>query len=128
MRFVSTPNAPAPAGHYAQAVVYRGLVFVAGQLPKRPDGTPLSGAPVEEQMEAALRNAETILKAAGSGLDRVVQLTVFVTDIASWGAVNAACARVFGDHRPARAVVPAGRFAHDLALEIQLVAAASEDQ
>jgi 2-iminobutanoate/2-iminopropanoate deaminase len=103
---VSTPDAPAAAGHYSQGVVYNGLVFVAGQLAIDPQtGARLTGS-IEEQTEQCLKNIGGILQAAGSDLSRVLKMTVYISDIEMWPAVNAAYARAMGDHRPARAVVP----------------------
>jgi len=126
MRIVETPHAPHPAGHYSQAVVHGGLVFVAGQLPHdaASPGRPPGGA--EEQTERALRNVEAILEAAGSGLDRLLSVTVYVTDISLWPHVNAAYARVLGAHRPARAVVPVKELHHGYLVEVQAVAALRE--
>lgn len=122
MHTVQTPNAPITAGHYSQAVVHNGLIFVSGQLPldpkdpKRPPGT------IAEQTEQALRNVEAILKAAGSTLDRVLQLTIFVSDIAHWSELNETVARVLGNHRPARAVVPCGTLNRGFQVEIVVIA------
>ncbi|HYN85805.1 MAG TPA: Rid family detoxifying hydrolase [Pyrinomonadaceae bacterium] len=124
---VSTADAPRPGGHYSQAVVYNGLVFVAGQLSIDPrTGERLLG-PIEEQTERALRNLEAILKAAGSDLSRVLKTTVFVADMELWGAVNEVYARVFGEHRPARSVVPTGPLHYGFLVEIEAVAAVGAD-
>ena len=123
MKHVHTEGAPSPAGHYSQAIVHTGLVFVSGQLPIGPDGTPLDAAPVEEQTRVVLDNVRAILTAAGSGLERVLQVTIYVSDIAHWPAVNEAFAAAFGDHRPARAVVPVPALHHGVALEVQAIAA-----
>lgn len=126
MHTVSTPDAPIPAGHYSQAVVHGGLVWVAGQLPhdpERPGGPPGDAG---EQTERALRNVEAILAAAGSGLDRLLSVTVYVTDVGLWPQVNAAYARVLGPHRPARAVVPVKELHHGFLVEVQAVAAVRE--
>lgn len=126
MHPVETKNAPSPAGHYSQAIVHEGLVYVAGQLPIDPvkgrDGS-LPPGPVGEQTERVLRNVEAILEAAGSGLDRLLQVTIYVSSIEQWGEVNQAYARVLGDHRPARAVVPVKELHHGFAVEVQAVAA-----
>ena len=122
MKAISTPNAPTPAGHYSQAVVHDNLVFVAGQLPIGPDG-PMADASVEEQTRQALRNVEAILEAAGSSLSRLIRTTVYVSDIALWGRVNAAYAEVLGTHRPARAVVPTRELHHGVVVEIDAIAA-----
>ncbi|MEW6209622.1 MAG: RidA family protein [Acidobacteriota bacterium] len=122
IKYISTPNAPQPAGHYSQAVVHNGLVFVAGQLAITPAGEHRVGS-IEEQTEQALANVAEILKAAGSDLSRVLKMTVFVSDISLWSQVNAVYARVMGDHRPARAVVPTKELHYDFQIEIEAVAA-----
>lgn len=123
MKRIQTEGAPSPAGHYSQAMVHGGLVFVSGQLPMGPDGEPLADAPVEEQTRVVLRSVGAILEAADSGLDRVLQVTIYVSDIAHWPAVNEAYAEVLGVHRPARAVVPVPALHHGVALEVQAIAA-----
>ncbi|MBE0594143.1 MAG: RidA family protein [Gemmatimonadales bacterium] len=125
MRSVTTDAAPQPAGHYSQALVHDGTVYVAGQLPITPDGRKLGDRPVEEQTEQALRNVQAVLRAAGSDLDRLLSVTVYVSDIGLWSRVNAVYARVLGDHRPARAVVPTTALHHGLLVEIQAIAAAA---
>ena len=82
-RPIETPAAPLPAGHYSQAIVHGGLVYVAGQLPIDPETRrPLAGAEVEAQTERALRNLQAVLEAAGSRLDLVLRVTVYVADVA----------------------------------------------
>ena len=120
---IHTPDAPAPAGHYSQAVVHGGLVHVAGQLPIDPHERDAAPGSIGEQTERALRNVEAILIAAGSSLDALISVTVYVTSIEHWPAVNEAYARVLGEHRPARAVVPVKTLHHDYLIEIQAVAA-----
>lgn len=122
--FVQTQDAPAPGGHYSQAVVYNGLVFVAGQLSIDPrTGEKMLGS-IEEQTEQALRNVGAILKAANSDLSRVLKMTVYISDMNLWGKVNEVYARVLGEHRPARAVIPTGELHYGFLIEIEAVAAA----
>ena len=122
-RPIRTDRAPAPAGHYSQAIVFRGLVHVSGQLPI----DPMTGAVVEGDAEAqadlTLRNVAAILEAAGSGLDLVLSLHVFVNSRADWPGVNAACERLFGEHRPARAIVGGADLKPGCRVEITAVAA-----
>ncbi|HEX8719914.1 MAG TPA: Rid family detoxifying hydrolase [Pyrinomonadaceae bacterium] len=120
---VRTQEAPTPAGHYSQAVVYNGLVFVAGQLAVDPRTGEKRLGSIEEQTEQALRNVSAILKAAGSDLSRVLKMTVYVSDIQLWERVNEVYARVLGEHRPARAVIPTGELHHGFLIEIDAVAA-----
>ncbi|MGH9882271.1 MAG: RidA family protein [Pyrinomonadaceae bacterium] len=123
IRTVSTPNAPSPAGHYSQAVVYNGLVFVSGQLSVDPQTGEKRLGSIEEQTEQALKNVAEILKAAGSDLSRVLKMTVYITDINLWSAVNAVYARLLGEHRPARAVIPTGELHYGFLIEIEAIAA-----
>ena len=123
IQIVRTDRAPIPKGHYSQAVVHGGLVYVAGQLPGDPDN-PEAGFPesVGEQTERVLSNIRAILEEAGSGLEHVLQMTVYVSEPGHWGAVNEAYGRVMGDHRPARAIVPVKEL-NGAALEVQVIAA-----
>lgn len=120
---VHTQNAPAPAGHYSQAVVYNGLVFVAGQLAVEPRTGEKKLGSIGEQTEQALKNVGEILRAAGSDLSRVLKMTVYISDISLWGEVNEVYARVMGEHRPARAVIPTKELHHGFLIEIDAVAA-----
>lgn len=123
MERVVTKDAPAPAGHYAQGIVHGGLVYVAGQLGKvaaRPDSPP---GTIEEQTERALLNVKAVLEAAGSDLGHVLQTTVYVSDADLWGRVNAVYARIMGDARPARAIVPVKEFRGGWQVEIAAIAA-----
>ena len=125
MQSIETRNAPTAAGHYSQAIVHNGLVYVAGQLPIKPGTTDRIVGNIEEQTEQTLRNVEAILQAAGSALDRVLQMTIYVSDIELWSGVNAAYARVMGAHKPARAVVPVKDLHYGYQIEIQVIAATS---
>jgi 2-iminobutanoate/2-iminopropanoate deaminase len=123
---IDTPNAPKPAGHYSQATVYNGLVFVAGQLSIDPaTGAHKTGA-IEEQTELALSNVLAILEAAGSDWSRVLKMTVYVADINLWDAVNKVYSRMLGEHRPARAIIPTGALHHGFLIEIDAVAATDQ--
>ncbi len=120
---IQTSDAPTPAGHYSQAIVHNGLIYVAGQLPIDPvTGEKLTGT-IEEQTERTLRNLEAILKAANSDLSRVLKMTVYVSDISQWGAVNVVYARILGDHKPARAIVPVKELHYGFLIEIDAIAA-----
>ncbi len=123
MHAISTDNAPAPAGHYSQAVIHNGLVYVSGQLAIDPTTNEPRIGTVEEQTRLAIGNLAAILEAGGSGLDRVVKTTVYVSDIDLWGQVNAVYAECFGEHRPARAVVPTRDLHFGCLVEIEAVAA-----
>lgn len=119
MEFVQSPDLPAPAGHYSQAVVTRaGLVFVSGVLPARE----LAGASFDDQCASVFEQCDKILRAAGCRMQDVVQCTAYLAGVEHWPAFNTAYAGVFGQHRPARAVVPVPALHHGLLVEVQLVA------
>jgi 2-iminobutanoate/2-iminopropanoate deaminase len=123
MEFISTSEAPVPAGHYSQAVVHNGVVYVAGQLAIVPGQTEHRVGTIAEQTEQTLRNVKAILRAAGSDLDRVLQMTIYISDISLWSEVNATYTKVMGAHRPARAVVPVKDLHYGYQIEIQAIAA-----
>ena len=120
---INTPDAPQPGGHYSQATIYNGLVFVAGQLSIDPKSGEKKLGPIEEQTELALSNVHAILKAAGSDWDRVLKMNISVSDINNWEAVNKVYSRVLGENRPARAVIPCGPLHYGFLIEIEAVAA-----
>ncbi len=123
MQAIETRDAPTAAGHYSQAIVHNGVVYVAGQLPIDPKSSDRTVGSIEQQTERTLRNVEAILVAAGSGLDQVLQMTIYVSDIELWGGVNTTYARIMGVHRPARAVVPVKDLHYGYQIEIQAIAA-----
>lgn len=123
MKTIHVPGALVPAGHYTQAIVSNGLVFVSGILPiDMFTGEKFADADIDRQTELVLANLEKILLAAGSDLRRVVRTTVYVSDGAYWAPVNAIYAQLFGDHRPARTMVPTGPLHYGVKIELDAVA------
>lgn len=122
MKFGSTDKAPAAAGHYSQAVIANGFVFVSGQLPGRLGGGLPEG--VEAQTRQAFANVEAILEAVGSALNQVVSATVYVSDIAHWPEINRVYAEIFGAHKPARTVTVSPQLHYGALIEVQIVALA----
>lgn len=123
MKAVSTPRAPAARGHYSQAIVHAGLVYVAGQLPLVPDEPERKPADFEAQARQVVANVVAIVEAAGSSRDRILRTTVYITDIAHWPAFNAIYAELMGTHRPARTVVPVPHLHYGYLLEMDAIAA-----
>jgi 2-iminobutanoate/2-iminopropanoate deaminase len=123
MTFIQTPDAPAPGGHYSQAVVHNGLVFISGILPIMPDGLKLTDVTIRQQTEQVLANLDAILQASGSSREQVLKTTVFVSDINAWGEVNQVYAQFFGEHRPARSVVPCCPLHYGFGIELEAIAA-----
>ena len=126
MHSVSTSAAPTPAGHYSQAIVHNGCVYVAGQLPIVPGQKEHRVGSIEEQTAQVFANIGAVLKAAGSDLSRMLQVTVYVSDMELWGRFNAVYASLMGDHRPARAVVPVNALHYGYHIEVHVIAALNE--
>ena len=120
---IATPNAAEPLGHYSQAMVHNGLVYVSGQLPIDPKDPGRQVTSIEEETEITLNNVRAVLQAAGSDLDKVLKVTIYISDISLWADMNAVYGRIFGDHRPARAAVPTKDLPRGFHVEIEAVAA-----
>ena len=114
----------APGGHYSHAVAANGFVFVSGQLPIAPDGRKLADAPFEEQALQVLDNVAAALASAGSSVQRLLQVRVYVTDMNFWPAFDRIYADWIGEHRPARAVAGVASLHFGLLIEIEAVALA----
>jgi len=120
---ISTDAAPAAAGPYSQAIRAGELVFTAGQLGLDPASGEFAGTDVATQAERAIANLEAILLAAGSGLDRLVKVTVFLAEIADWPAVNEVYARMIPEPFPARSAFAVRDLPRGALVEIEAVAA-----
>ncbi len=120
---VSTPDAPKAIGPYAQAVVAGDLVYTAGQIALDPATMEVVPGGVAEQTERVMRNLAAVLAAAGTDLSRVIKTTVFLADMADFGAMNEVYGRAFGAHRPARSTVAAAGLPRNVRVEIEVVAA-----
>jgi reactive intermediate/imine deaminase len=124
IRATNPATMAAPGGHYSHAVTGGGLVFVSGQLPIAPDGTKLADAPFAEQARQVLDNVAQALIGSGSSIEKLLQVRVYVTDIASWPEFNTIYAQWAGDARPARAVVPVPQLHYGFKIEVEAVALA----
>ena len=113
-----------PGGHYSHVASANGFVFVSGQLPITPQGVKLVEAPFEAQAEQVLKNVEAALVGAGSSVEQLVQVRVYLDSIDNWPAFNAVYAKWLGLARPARAIVPTGPLHFGLRVEVEAVAIA----
>jgi len=123
MKKIKLPNVPEPKGHYSSAVEHDGLIYVSGQLPRNAATGEVETGAIERQTELALRNVEDVLKAAGSDLNHVLQFTIYVSEMELWDKVNETYARILGEHKPARAIVPVKDLHFGTKIEIQAIAA-----
>ena len=124
---VRTEAAPAPfqGAPYSQAIRANGLVFVSGQLSLRPDHAEIVGKGIAEQTELVFANLRAILEEAGSGLDRLVKTTVYLTDLGDFAGMNEVYARHVGDTPPARATIEVSALPSGAKVEIEAIALSS---
>ncbi len=125
---IQTDKAPAAIGPYSQGIAAGSLVFVSGQLGMRPETGELVGDSVDTQARQALENLSQVLSAAGVGLNQVVAVDVFLTDMDDFMTFNGVYERFFGDHKPARAVVAVRALPKGGCVEIKCVAVGTDNQ
>ena len=113
----------APGGHYSHAARSGNLVFTAGQLGIRADGSHTSNLGFEEQARQALANMLAALAAAGAEPSDILKVTAYIVGVANWPRFNSIYAQVLGEARPARTVVPVPELHHGYLVEIDAVAA-----
>ena len=120
---IRTEAAPAPfqGAPYSQAIRNGDLVFVSGQLGLKPGDTAISGL-IQDQTEQIFQNLKAILEEAGSGLDRIVKTTVFLTDLGDFQGMNEVYARHVGEERPARSTVEISALPSGALVEIEAIA------
>ena len=121
MQIVATNNAPQAIGPYSQAMKHGGMIFTSGQIALRADGTFLDGT-IAEQTTQVLTNLSEVLKEGGSGLDKVLKTTVFLSDMENFTPMNEVYAKFFGDHKPARSTVAVRTLPKNALVEIECVA------
>ena len=120
---VRTEAAPAPfqGAPYSQAIRFGELVFVSGQLALKPGDKELSGGTIQEQTEQVIQNLKAILEAAGSGLDKLVKTTVFLTNLGDFQGMNEVYAKHVGEQPPARATIEVSALPSGALVEIEAV-------
>ena len=120
---VRSASLPPPIGPYSPGMGFEHLIFVSGQGGSDPATGRIAGDDVERQTEQCLKNVQTILEAAGSGLQHVLRCGVFLMDMRDFAQMNAVYSRMFGDHRPTRTTVQvAGLPGEGLRVEIDAIA------
>ena len=121
-RTISTDKAPRAIGPYSQGSAAAGLLFLSGQVPLDPTTGALVQGTIQQEVARVLDNLKGVLEAAGSGLDRVVKTTVYLTSLKDFEAMNEAYARAFGDSRPARSTVQVSALPRGARVEIDAIA------
>ena len=121
MKTISTTNAPAAIGPYAQGIIVNNMFYSSGQIPLTAQGELVEGD-IEAQTNQVFENLKAVLAAAGSSLDQVIKTTVFMKDMNDFVAMNEVYAAHFGEHKPARSAVEVARLPKDVKVEIEVIA------
>ncbi len=123
-KIVSTAAAPAAIGPYNQGIITSGasLVYTAGQIPLHPETGEMVNANIEEATERVLQNLKAVLEAAGSGLENVVKVTVFMVDLGDFARMNEIYGRYFSDNPPARSAVQVSALPKGALIEMEAIA------
>jgi 2-iminobutanoate/2-iminopropanoate deaminase len=130
-RAIQTVNSqaiPTPGGHYSHVCTAAGLAHVSGQLPIDGQGKPMTGQPFEAQALQVLANLEACLQAVGLTPQDLVQVRIYLTDMANWPSFNQYYAQWLGEHRPARIIAGVAALHYDLELEVEAVALAATEK
>jgi 2-iminobutanoate/2-iminopropanoate deaminase len=117
----STDQAPAAIGPYSQGVIAGNLLFISGQLPIVPATGAFADGGIEERTHQCLKNLKAIAEAAGTGLDRAVKVTVFLTDMEDFALMNQVYAQYFTGNFPARSAVQVAALPKSADIEIEAI-------
>lgn len=120
---IHTDKAPRPIGTYSQAVRHQGLVFISGQIPLDPDSMELVPGGIEAQITRVFDNLSAVCSAAGGGLDDIVKLTIYLTDLGNFPQVNTIMGQYFSAPYPARAVVEVSALPKGVDVEMDAILA-----
>jgi len=123
MKKIITDKAPVPGGHYSQATVHNKTVYVSGLLPVVIGSPPDPGLSFEDQVRLVLNHLGEILLEAGSDRSMVLKVSVYISDISNWPKVDQIFKSFFGDHKPARIVVPVNGLHFGFGIELDAIAA-----
>lgn len=121
---IQTPDAPEAVGAYSQAISANGLVFCSGQIALTAEGTDHTTESVADQTRRCLGNLQAVLAEAGTGLDRIVKVTAFLTDMGDFPEFNDAYAEFFTSDPPARATVGVAALPKGARVEVECIALA----
>jgi len=121
MKIIKSPKIPTPAGHYSPIIEHNGTLYISGQLPFKP-GTREMPEGIKAQTYQVLDNIKMLVEEAGSNIDQIIQMRIYIPDVELWSEVNAVYSDFFCNHRPVRCVVPTRELHYGALIEIEGVA------
>ena len=119
---ISTSDAPAALGPYSQALRANGVIYCSGQVPLDPKTGQLVEGGIEAQTRRVLANLRAVLRAAGSDFDRLLQTTVYLTDMNEFSTVNAICMELYAGAKPTRSCVQVAALPRGAKIKIDAIA------
>lgn len=127
MEGIETKFSVRDGGHYVPGMKHNDVLYISGQLSIDPETGKVPEGGVKAETGQALKNMELVLKEAGLTRRDVLQCRVYVPDVAYWPELNQVYGEFFGDHRPARVVVPTNKLYNGCLVEVEAVAACRKD-
>ena len=118
---ISTNKAPAAIGPYSQAIQWGDVVFISGQVAFIPGSGELNNNTFEDEVNQVIDNLDAICKEAGGGLDNILKLSIFLTDLSNFDAVNNLMKERFSEPFPARSTIEVSRLPKDVNIEIDSI-------
>lgn len=125
MRKIETEYSVRDGGHYSPAIEYGGVIYISGQLSIDPETGKVPGGGITAEAWQAMKNLDTVLKAAGAKKEDVLHCRVYLPDVKYWAKLNEVYSEYFGSHKPARVVVPSNNLYGGCLVEIEAIAAAN---
>lgn len=118
---ISTDQAPAAIGPYSQAVRHGDTVYLSGQIPLDPATMEIVPGDIGAQANRVFKNLKAVCEAAGSGLDGIVKVNIYLTDLGNFATVNQIMAEYFSEPFPARATIAVSALPMGVAIEVEAV-------
>lgn len=125
MKVIETSKAPSAIGPYSQAIIANGTVFTSGQIPINPATGAIEAQTIEAQTEQVMKNLSAVLEASGSGLDKAIKTTCYLTDIGNFAVFNEIYAKYFTG-KPARSCVEVSKLPKGALVEVEVIAEIDE--
>lgn len=119
---ISTKTAPSAIGPYSQAIKFENLIFVSGQIALNPANNEFVNGNISTQTKQVIENIKAILENAGSSLQKVLKVTIFITDIQDFNNINTVYAEYFNDSLPARVCVEVSNLPKGAKIEMEAIA------
>lgn len=118
---ISTNKAPAAIGPYSQAIQWGDVVFISGQVAFIPGSGELNNNTFKDEVNQVIDNLDAICKEAGGGLDNILKLSIFLTDLSNFDAVNSLMKERFSEPFPARSTIEVSRLPKDVNIEMDAI-------